>query len=194
MTFKLGLTGSIGMGKSTTAKVFQDEGCDVWDADASVHRLYAKGGAAVEHFQRSLPQAIENEQVSSKKLKQILIDDPSLFKVLEDIVHPLVAADRAQFIESATSDIVVLDIPLLFETGSNTAMDAVVTVYVDAATQKQRVLERGTMTEQQFEQILARQMPIQDKLAQSDYKIHTDTLEHARQQVKDILSHIRKTQ
>lgn len=194
MTFKLGLTGSIGMGKSTTATLFQAEGCDVWDADACVHHLYAKGGAAVEQFRTTLPQAIENEQVSREKLKQLLTDDPSLFKVLEDIVHPLVAADRARFIETATSDIVVLDIPLLFETGGNVLMDAVVTVYVDASLQKQRVLERGTMTEQQLDQILARQMPIQDKLAQSDYKIHTDTLEHARQQVKDILRTIRKTQ
>lgn len=193
MTFKLGLTGSIGMGKSTTAQLFQDEGCDVWDADASVHRLYAKGGAAVEKFRHTLPQAIENEQVSREKLKQLLSDDPALFQVLESIVHPLVAADRTRFIENATSDIVVLDIPLLFETGGNATMDAVATVYVDAATQKQRVLNRGTMTEHQFEQILARQMPIQDKLAQSDYKIHTDTLEHARQQVKDILTNIRKT-
>ncbi len=193
MTFRLGLTGSIGMGKSTTAGFFAQEGCDVWDADASVHRLYSKGGAAVPEFAAALPEVIENEEVSRETLKRLLGQDPSLFKVIEGIVHPLVAQDRADFIEKSLSDIVVLDIPLLFETQGQTKMDAVATVYVSSDEQRDRVLARGTMSEDQFNQILNRQMPIQEKLAMSDYKIHTDTLEHAHQQVKQILTDIRET-
>lgn len=193
MTFRLGLTGSIGMGKSTTADFFSQEGCDVWDADASVHRLYSKGGAAVPEFANALPQVIVNEEVSREILKRLLIEKPSLFKVIEDIVHPLVAQDRSDFIEKSHSDIVVLDIPLLFETQGHTKMDAVATVYVAPDQQRDRVLSRGTMTEDQFDQILNRQIPIQEKLDMSDYKIHADTLEHAHQQVKLILDDIRKT-
>lgn len=193
MTFKLGLTGSIGMGKSTTAKLFQKYGCDVWDADASVHRLYSTGGAAVPVFEQKLPEAVKDGEVCRITLKQMLSADPRLFKVIESIVHPLVAQDRAEFIAASQSDIVVLDIPLLFETGGNLAMDAIATVYVSQDIQRARVMARGTMSQEQFEQILSRQAPIQDKLDQSDYKIHTDTLDHAEEQVKAILANIRKT-
>lgn len=194
MTFYLGLTGSIGMGKSTTAGIFAQAGCAVWDADAAVHRLYAAGGAAVAPMQEAFPAAIVVGAVSREALKQILADDPAAFARLESIVHPLLAADRQEFKDTATSDILVFDIPLLFETGGDVAMDAVACVRVDAATQRVRVLERGTMTEAQFEQILAKQMPIDEKCARADFVIETDTLDHAKTQVSAILDQIRQTQ
>ncbi|WP_297339790.1 dephospho-CoA kinase [Pseudophaeobacter sp.] len=194
MTFYLGLTGSIGMGKSTTAAIFAQAGCAVWDADAAVHRLYAAGGAAVVPLQQAFPSAIVDGAVSREALKQILAADPAAFAQLEAIVHPLLAADRQMFKDTATSDILVFDIPLLFETGGEAAMDAVACVRVDAATQRARVLERGTMTEAQFEQILAKQMPIDEKCARADYVIETDTLDHAKTQVSAILDQIRQTQ
>ncbi|WP_417713404.1 dephospho-CoA kinase [Pseudophaeobacter arcticus] len=194
MTFYLGLTGSIGMGKSTTAGIFAQAGCAVWDADAAVHRLYAAGGAAVAPMQEAFPAAIVAGAVSREALKQILADDPAAFARLESIVHPLLAADRQEFKDTATSDILVFDIPLLFETGGDVAMDAVACVRVDAATQRVRVLERGTMTEAQFEQILAKQMPIDEKCARADFVIETDTLDHAKTQVSAILDQIRQTQ
>lgn len=191
MTFRLGLTGSIGMGKSTTAKLFAEAGCAVWDADASVHRLYAPGGAAVGPMAAAFPEAIEDGGVSRAALKRIIGADPTALKRIEAIVHPLVAEDRTAFIESAASDILVFDIPLLFETGGNARMDAVAVVSTDAETQRARVLERGTMTEAQFETILAKQMPDAEKRAKADYVIETDTLEHARQQVQTIIDDIR---
>lgn len=191
MTFKLGLTGSIGMGKSTTAAFFADHGCAVWDADAAVHRLYAVGGPAADPVAAVFPAAVQNGAVSRDILKQELMADPTKFKALEQIIHPLVAQDRAEFIATATADIVVLDIPLLFETGADRAMDAVACVSIDAETQKQRVMARQTMDERTFQQILDRQWPNADKVAKSDYVIHTDSLDHAKQQVADIVNTIR---
>ncbi|MEX5598216.1 dephospho-CoA kinase [Pseudophaeobacter sp. C1-32P7] len=192
MTFKLGLTGSIGMGKSTTAKIFAELGCAVWDADAAVHRLYAPGGAAVAPMQAQFPEAIVDGAVDRSALKDIIARDPSALPRIEKIVHPLVGEDRAEFRRTAASDILVFDIPLLFETGGEAAMDAVACVTVDAETQKQRVLDRGTMTVEQFEQILQKQMPIEEKRARADYVIETDTLEHARAQVEQILAETRR--
>ncbi len=193
MTFHLGLTGSIGMGKSTTAGLFAQMGCAIWDADAAVHRLYAVGGAAVAPMQKAFPTAVVDGAVSRAALKQILAKDPTAFARLEAIVHPLLAADRQAFRDQAISDVLVFDIPLLFETGGDAAMDAVACVRVDAETQRARVLERGTMSEAQFEQILAKQMPIDEKCARSDFIIETDTLDHAETQVRAILDQIRKT-
>ena len=190
--FHLGLTGSIGMGKSTTAKMFAKEGCAVWDADAAVHRLYAKGGAAVAPMQAAFPTAIEADAVSRAALKEIIAADPTALPRIESIVHPLVAQDRAAFLASATSDIAVLDIPLLFETGGDAAMDAVVCVTIPDAVQRDRVLARGTMTKAQFEAIRAKQMPAKEKCARSDYVIVTDTPDHARAQVRDVIRHIRE--
>src|SRR6056297_3656011 len=124
MTFRLGLTGSIGMGKSTTAKLFAEAGCDVWDADAAVHRPYAPGGAAVVPLKGLYPEAISDGAVDRTALKRILAKDPDALRTIEAIVHPLVGQDRAAFLAHATSDIVVLDIPLLFETGGETRVDA----------------------------------------------------------------------
>ena len=191
MTYKLGLTGSIGMGKSTTARLFADQGCDVWDADAAVHRMYARGGAAVGPISRLLPAAIQGGAVSRKCLKDLIAQDVSVLKILEQIVHPLVAQDRADFLVSSASDIVVLDIPLLFEGGNEAAMDAVVCVSISPEEQENRVMERGTMTIEQFRQILAKQMPNEEKCARSDYVVVTDNVEHARAQVKEIVAEIR---
>ncbi|MCP4825136.1 MAG: dephospho-CoA kinase [Shimia sp.] len=191
MSFKLGLTGSIGVGKSTTAQMFVDLGCALWDADAAVHRLYDIGGAAVAPIQAIFPEAIVAGAVSRDKLKEVIGRDPSALGSIEEIVHPLVAQDRANFIEFATADILVFDIPLLFETGGNEAMDAVVCVSIPAELQRNRVLARGTMSDAQFEQIRAKQMPNDKKVALSDYVVTTDTLDHARQQVEKIVTTIR---
>ncbi len=191
MTFKLGLTGSIGMGKSTTAKMFVDMGCALWDADAAVHRMYAKGGAAVAPMAAALPDAVIDGAVSRDKLKALIGKDSTVLKTIEGIVHPLVAEDRASFIDTAEADILVFDIPLLFETGGNAAMDAVVCVSIPAELQRERVLARGTMSEAQFAQIRAKQMPNEEKAARSDYIVITDTLDHARQQVEKIVTTIR---
>ena len=189
--FLLGLTGSIGMGKSTTAQMFVDEGCALWDADAAVHRLYARGGAAVPSFRDAFPDAVVDGAVSRARLKEIIAANPEALTQIEKIVHPLVGEDRAAFIAAAQADIVVLDIPLLFETGGEARVDAVACVIVDAATQKDRVLERGTMTEAQFEAIRAKQLPAAEKAARADYVIETDTIEHARAQVQSVVRDIR---
>ncbi len=192
MIFKLGLTGSIGMGKSTTAKMFADEGCAVWDADAAVHRLYSKGGAGVGPIAERFPQAIENGEVSRARLKDILTKDPKALSQIEQIIHPLVGEDRAEFVRETSTDIIVFDIPILFETGGDANMDAVACVSVDVETQANRVLARGTMSQAQFEQILSKQMPNAEKCARSDYVIETDTLEHARAQVQAVVADIKK--
>jgi dephospho-CoA kinase len=188
--FKLGLTGSIGMGKSTTARFFKEEGCEVWDADSAVHRLYQD--AAVAPIGERFPTAIVNGVVDRTILKQIISDDPKALKTIEDIVHPLVAQDRARFIENATADILVFDIPLLFETKGHLAMVAVACVTVPDNVQRDRVMERRTMTLEQFEHIKAKQMPNKEKCELSDYVIETLTLEGAQRHVQDIVKGIRE--
>jgi len=192
MTFKLGLTGSIGMGKSTTAQMFAELGIPVWDADAAVHNLYSTGGAAVPAIQELYPQAIEDEEVSRPALKGLILSDENVLGELERIVHPLVAVDRQNFIETSVSDIVLLDIPLLFETSGEKHMDAVACVDIDPETQRERVLQRSTMTEEQFEQILNKQLPNDVKCSQSDFVIRTDNLDHTKEQVANIIELIRK--
>ncbi|WP_163847897.1 dephospho-CoA kinase [Pseudooceanicola aestuarii] len=192
MSFLLGLTGSIGMGKSTTARLFAERGCAVWDADAAVHRLYAPGGAAVVPMGAAFPDAIVDGGVSREALKRIIATDPTALKRIETIVHPLVGEDRAAFVAQARADIIVLDIPLLFEGGSADRFDATVTVSAPAEVQRQRVLDRGAMTAPQFEMILAKQMPDARKRALADHVVITDTMEHAAQQVAAIVDAIRK--
>mgnify|MGYP000701728737 CR=1 FL=1 len=194
MSFKLGLTGYIGMGKSTTAQLLADEGCAIWDADAAVHRLYSSGRKAVAPMQALFPQAIVDGAVSRDQLKQIIQSDPAALKQIEAIVHPLVAEDRAEFIATADADILVFDVPLLFETGGNQSMDAVLVVSAPEDVQRERVLARGTMTEAQFLAIKAKQMPDAEKRKRADFVVITDTLENARAQVQDILEQIRKGQ
>lgn len=192
MTFKLGLTGSIGMGKSTTANIFADAGCTVWDADEAVHRLYGKGGAAVAPISATLPDVIENDAVSRDRLGRIIADQPDILAEIEAIVHPLVAADRDRFLSQTKAEIAVLDIPLLFETGGDAAMDAVVCVSAPAEVQKARVLARPGMTEAQFRAILAKQMPDAEKRKRADYVIITDTEAHARRQVAGVIADIKR--
>ncbi len=187
----VGLTGSIGMGKSTTAQMFRDEGCAVWDADAAVHRLYRPGGAAVAPLTAIWPDAHRDGAIDRGQLKSIIAADPDALQRIEAIVHPLVAEDRAAFIAASDADIVVLDVPLLFETGGDARVDHTVVASVDAATQRERVLARGTMTPAQFDTILAKQMPDAEKRARADFVVITDTLDHARAQVQAIVADLR---
>ncbi|MEX1233656.1 MAG: dephospho-CoA kinase [Roseovarius sp.] len=192
MSYVLGLTGSMGMGKSTTAQMFADLGCAVWDADAAVHRLYAKGGAAVSAIQTQFPDAVEAGAVSRAALKRIIASDETALARIEAIVHPLVAKDRAAFLAGLDTDIAVLDIPLLFEGGYDAMVDGTVCVTAPKDVQRARVLERGTMTEAQFDALLAKQMPDAEKRARATWIIETDTLEHARAQVQAIIAAIRQ--
>lgn len=190
MTFRLGLTGSIGMGKSTTAAMFAERGCAVWDADAAVHRLYGAGGGAVDPVGAAFPAAIEDGAVSRARLREIISADPGALARIEAIVHPLVRQDRAEFAAAHADEIVVYDIPLLFETGAEAEMDATACVTVSRETQERRVLERGTMSRAQFEAILAKQLPNDEKLARADYRIDTSSLETAARDVQDVLQKI----
>ncbi len=192
MSFRLGLTGSIGMGKSTTAALFAEEGCAVWDADAAVHKLYAPGGAAVAPIGALWPEAIEDGAVSRDILKAIIAREATALPRIEALVHPLVARDRADFAAQSRAEVTVFDIPLLFEAGGAEEMDAVACVFVAPEVQKARVLARGTMTEAQFQRILANQMPIAEKRRRADYEIETDTLDHARAQVRQVMQDIRR--
>lgn len=191
MSFRLGLTGSIGMGKTTTARLFLEQGCDVWDADAAVHRLYASDGAAVPLVRDVFPDVIENGQVARHKLRALIQKNAAALGQIEAIVHPLVKQDRAEFIDKTSTDIKVFDIPLLFETGADKEMDAVACVFIDTDTQIRRVLARSTMTKEQFEQVSQNQIPNDEKCARSDYRIKTDTLSHTQEQVEKIVSEIR---
>ncbi len=191
MTYILGLTGSIGMGKSTTAQMFRDLGHPVWDADAAVHHLYAPGGAAVERVAAAFPTALRDGGIDRQALKSALSADPDALDRLERIVHPLVAADRSEFVRNHEHHaIVVLDIPLLFEQGGTAGLDGVAVVSTDAKIQRDRVLARRDMDEATFRMILARQLPDKDKRARADWVIPTDTLENTRKSVAAICKEI----
>jgi dephospho-CoA kinase len=195
MSFVLGLTGSIGMGKSTTAQMFAEAGVPVWDADAAVHRLYAPGGAAVAPLAELCPEALQEGGISREALKGWIARDGTALKRIEQVVHPLVAQDRAAFLRAHAADpLVVLDIPLLFETGAEGQVDAVAVVSAPAAVQRERVLSRGTMSEPQFETILAKQLPDAAKRARADFVIETASLEGARAAVQDVIRQIRQGQ
>ncbi len=191
MTHRLGLTGGIGMGKSTTADMFRAAGLPVWDADDAVHRLYARGGAAVAPMQAAFPDSILGGTVSRDRLKEMIATDPQILGQIEAIVHPIVAADRERFIAEANTDIVVLDIPLLFETGAEASVDTVVVVSVPLDIQRKRVLSRPGMTEDHFETILARQMTDAQKRERADFVIETMTMDGAEQGVHDVIRAIR---
>ena len=193
----LALTGSIGMGKSTTAQMFADAGIPVWDADSTVHRLYANGGAAVPGIKGIAPEAIVDGAVDRSKLRDAILADSGLLKKVEAIVHPLVGRDRSDFLTKARSedhDMAIVDIPLLFEGGGENHVDLVVVVTAPAETQRERVLARPGMTEQAFEAILAKQVPDAIKREKADYLIDSSQgLEHAEQRVLEIIAEVRKS-
>ena len=191
----VGLTGSIGMGKSTTAQMFADEGVPVYDADAAVHALYAPGGAAVAPIEAAFPGVTGPQGVDRAKLSHRVVGKPEELKRLESIVHPLVAQSRGAFFEEARAkgaDIVVLDIPLLFETGGEKAMDAVVVVSAPEHIQRKRVLARESMDEAKLDAILARQVADAEKRARAHFVVDTGQgFDHARDQVRAILATLR---
>jgi dephospho-CoA kinase len=191
MTFRLGLTGSIGMGKSTTAGFFAEAGCPVWDADVAVHRLYAPSGAAVAPIAAAFPDAVRQGAVDRGALKQIMAQNAGALAQIEAIVHPLVAADRAEFLAAAKGDIVVLDIPLLFENRAEAEMDATLLVTAPPALQRARVLARPGMTEALFHTILTRQMADAEKRARATHIIETLGLEAAQHGVRALIAYIR---
>ena len=193
MTFRLGLTGGIGMGKSTTAQIFRDLGHPVWDADQAVHTLYAPGGAAVGPVGTSFPTALRDGGIDRDALKTAIADDPAALDRLSAIVHPIVADDRRDFVaRHADALLVVLDIPLLYENGYQDQMDGVAVVSTDPATQRQRVMARPGMTGDLLALIQSRQMPDADKRARADWIIPTDSMDLARQAVEDIVKEIAK--
>lgn len=189
----LGLTGSIGMGKSTTAGLFAGQGIPVNDADRVVHELYR--GEAVAPIKAIFPEAIQDGIVDRAVLAQTLAKNPAKFRELEAIVHPLVRERERQFLEAqrvAGADLVVLDIPLLFETGGQDRVDQIVVVSCDADIQRRRVLERPGMTPDKFEMILSRQLPDAEKRARADFIIDTGSgIEAARNRVTEIIAELR---
>lgn len=192
----IGLTGSIGMGKSTTAKLFAEAGAFVWDADAAVHRLYASGQAGARAIEALAPDAIRDGAVDRTALRQAVMADPTLLKRIEAAIHPLVAADRAAALARAEAegfDVAVLDIPLIFETNAEANFDHVVVVSAPPDIQRSRVLERPGMTEAAFEAILAKQVPDAEKRARADFVVHTGAgLDAARAEVEAIMAKLRK--
>jgi dephospho-CoA kinase len=191
----VGLTGSIGMGKSTTSAMFEAEGVPVYDSDAAVHALYAPGGAAVAPVEAAFPGVVVEGAIDRVRLSARVLGNPEALKALEAIVHPLVGSDRIAFFEKATAagkDIVVLDVPLLYETGGDKRVDKVVVVSAPAEVQRARVMARPDMDAAKFAAILARQLPDAEKRARADFVIDTSQgLEPARQQVRAILQALR---
>jgi dephospho-CoA kinase len=184
----VGLTGSIGMGKSTTSTMFQAEGVPVYDADAAVHALYAKGGAAVEPVEAAFPGVVTDGAIDRAKLSAHVVGQPEALKRLETIVHPLVGESRKVFFEAAleaNAPLVILDIPLLFETGGERNVAAVIVVSAPEAIQRERVMARPDMTAEKLDAILARQLPDTEKRARADIVIDTSKgLDSAREQVR----------
>lgn len=191
----LGLTGSIGMGKSTTAKMFEAQGAPVYDSDAAVHALYSVGGAAVGPVEAAFPGVVVDGAIDRARLSAQVVGDPEALEKLEAIVHPLVGAHRIGFFEKAQADghdIVVLDVPLLYETGGQNNVHKVVVVSAPADVQRERVLARPGMTPEKFEAILARQLPDAEKRARADFVVDTGRgLQAAEDQVRDILTLLR---
>jgi dephospho-CoA kinase len=191
----LGLTGSIGMGKSTTASLFREAGVPVQDADAVVAQLYAKGGAAVEPVGAAFPGVVTTGSVDRQALSQRVLGDLQALARLEAIVHPLVRAARDRFLDAeaaAGADIAVVEVPLLLEAGIDRDVDAVVVASAAEAVQRERVLRRPGMTPDKLEQILARQMPDAQKRRRADFVIDTGRgIEAARQQVAQVLAAVR---
>jgi len=192
----IGLTGSIGMGKSATARLFREAGIPVFDSDACVHALYDAGGAAVGPVEAAFPGSLaEDGSIDRARLSRQLNDDPDGFARLEAIVHPLVAEARQHFLDAArkdSADIVILDVPLLFETGGHEHVDAVIAVHAPHDVRRERVLQRPGMTEDKLTAIIARQTPDSVKLEKADYIVETSGgFDDARQQVGKIIAALR---
>lgn len=192
MTVVLGLTGSIGMGKSTTARLFSEAGVPVWDADAAVHRLYERGGKAVAPVGRLCPDAVRDGAIDREALKRWIVAEPGALQRLESVVHPLVAADRMAFLSGTEADVVVLDVPLLFETGAEGTVDKVVVVTAPPEVQRARVLDRPGVSPEMFEGLLAKQMPDSEKRARADYIVHSTSIADATEAVHTILNDVRR--
>ncbi|MGD0864673.1 MAG: dephospho-CoA kinase [Rhizomicrobium sp.] len=196
--YLVGLTGSIGMGKTETAKMFARLGLPVYDADAAVHRLYEAGGAAVPLIAQAFPSTVIDGRVDRAELTKRVTTDKDAFKALESIVHPLVGRQQREFLKQAAeagAELVVLDIPLLFETGGHARVDAVVVVSAPHDVQRARVLQRPGMTPDKLDHILSRQVPDAEKRAQAHFVVETEHgLDHAFEQVKNIVAalHMRR--
>ncbi|MCA6107482.1 dephospho-CoA kinase [Bradyrhizobium cenepequi] len=190
----LGLTGSIGMGKSTTANLFAEAGVPVYDADAAVHQLYE--GEAVPAIEAAFPGTTAGGKVDRAKLSARVVHDPAAMKQLEQIVHPMLGASRRKFFEDAEASgapVVVVDVPLLFETGGEKRVDAVAVVTTSPEIQRERVLARGTMDDEKLDAILARQLPDAEKRRRADFVVDTSHgLDPVRAQIKDILAEVVK--
>jgi dephospho-CoA kinase len=186
----LGLTGSIGMGKSTTAKLFAEAGVPVYDADATVHRLYE--GEAVPAIEAAFPGTTINGKVDRNKLSAQVVHDPAAMKRLEGIVHPMLGASRQKFLseaEQSGAPVVVVDVPLLFETGGENRVDAVVVVTTGPEVQRERILARDNMTGEKLDAILARQLPDAEKRKRADFLVDTSHgLDPVRSRIRDILA------
>jgi dephospho-CoA kinase len=187
----IGLTGSIGMGKTTTSAMFKELGIPVWDADSAVHRLYARGGLGVDPVANVFASAFKTDgSIDRDVLAKEVLQSPEKLKQLEGIIHPLVGQDRAAFMAEArtgNAPYAIADVPLLFETGGNKYVDVVIVVSCNAELQRQRVLVRPGMSIEKFEAILARQTPDAQKRARADFIITTDTsLEDTREQVRQV--------
>ncbi len=181
------------MGKSTTAEMFAERGVSVWDADAAVRRAYRAGGPAVGPVSRLVPEAVRDGGINKDILREAISEDSSLLSKIEAIVHPLVAEDREEFTReraAAGETLLVYEIPLLFETGAETGYDGIVVASAPAEAQRRRVLERGSMTGEDFELILARQMPDSEKRRRADWVIETTSPEEARNRVDGILEEL----
>jgi len=185
----LGLTGSIGMGKSTTAKLFAEAGVPVYDADATVHKIYE--GEAVPAIEAAFPGTTADGKVDRAKLAAKVVHDPAAMKQLEAIVHPMLRAYHQKFLDDAEKSgatVAVVDVPLLFETGGDKRVDAVVVVTTSSENQRERILARGTMTSEALDSILARQMPDAEKRRRADFIVDTSHgLDPVRERIRDIL-------
>ncbi len=190
----LGLTGSIGMGKSTTAKLFAEAGVPVYDADATVHKLYE--GEAVPSIEAAFPGTTSEGKVDRARLSARVVHDPAAMKQLERIVHPMLGASRQKFFwdaEQSGAPVAVVDVPLLFETGGEKRVDAVVVVTTSPENQRARILARGTMTNEALDSILARQLPDAEKRKRADFVVDTSHgLDPVRAQIRDILQQVVK--
>ena len=190
----LGLTGSIGMGKSTTAKLFMEAGVPVYDADATVHQLYE--GEAAPAIEAAFPGTTADGKVDRPKLSARVVHDPAAMKQLEQIVHPMLGASRQKFFadaERAGAPVAVVDVPLLYETGGEKRVDAVVVVTTSPENQRARIMARGTMTSEALDSILARQLPDAEKRKLADFVVDTSHgLDPVRAQIRDILQQVVK--